>query len=319
MKDAPNHVGRDHNRNNNGGRYAYVTLFSHDSYLPGVLALQRSAVRVGLRYPLIVMTTQSVSQTAADAIRREGCEIRMATPFKPDGVDHSQYVRALYAECWNKLRMWEWEEFDRLVYLDADMVMRRNIDHLFELPDNAALYAVGDCYGGRETAEERNACCHFRPDTTPQYFNAGFYVMRPNKKELVQMEAALATGSVAVGRFAEQDFLNGYFTGSWIHLPYTYNAQKRIKFHHTDLWCLEDVHVIHFVDEKPWSHPYSEENKAYAEIVEFWWEVYTCSHPPCEKEGCSSSLPTSISTGLNVAGPRPHVASEPVIDFIPAS
>jgi hypothetical protein len=27
--------------------------------------------------------------------------------------------------------------------------------------------------------EERNACCHFTPEATPEYFNAGFYVMTP--------------------------------------------------------------------------------------------------------------------------------------------
>lgn len=28
-------------------------------------------------------------------------------------VDHSEYKRSLYLECWNKLRMWEMTEWDR--------------------------------------------------------------------------------------------------------------------------------------------------------------------------------------------------------------
>ena len=40
----------------------------------------------------------------------------------------------------------------RLVYLDADMIVCRNIDHLFDLPAGG-FYAVGDCYGGREYGE----------------------------------------------------------------------------------------------------------------------------------------------------------------------
>jgi inositol 3-alpha-galactosyltransferase len=188
-------------------------------------------------------------------------------------VDASRYVRSLYAECWAKLRMWEWQgEFERLIYLDADMLVLKNIDHLFDLPP-APLYAVGDCYGGREDAEEREACCHFAPDTQPAYFNAGFLVIAPSRAELAGMAAALAAGAVGVGRFAEQDFLNGYFAGRWSHLPYVYNAQKCIKFHHPQLWCLPQVAVLHFVDEKPWSHRHSAENQAYRELCDLWWSM----------------------------------------------
>jgi hypothetical protein len=34
------------------------------------------------------------------------------------------------------------------VYLDADMIVLRNMDHLFAL--GPGFFAVGDCYGGRE-------------------------------------------------------------------------------------------------------------------------------------------------------------------------
>ena len=130
--------------------------------------------------------------------------------------------------------MWNYDdEYDRLIYLDADMVLLKNIDHLFVAP-GTTLYAVGDCYGGRHDEWERNACCHFTPEKHPDYFNAGFYVMTPDKKELAAMEAALRGEEMAAAewRFAEQDFLNVYFAGRWKHLPYIYNAQKRIKDHH---------------------------------------------------------------------------------------
>lgn len=29
------------------------------------------------------------------------------------GIDHSEYKRSLYLECWNKLRMWEMTQYDR--------------------------------------------------------------------------------------------------------------------------------------------------------------------------------------------------------------
>ncbi|KAI7845862.1 hypothetical protein COHA_000596 [Chlorella ohadii] len=259
-----------------------------DAYLPGVQALARSLRLVRTRYPLIVMYTRTCSQSALEALASEpGVQLQFTEQFEADGVDHSEYKRSLYLECWNKLRMWEMTQYDRLVYLDADMILLKHTDHLFELPPG--FYAVGDCYGGREFEEERNSCCHFTPDATPEYFLA----------ELEEMKAALREGRVRVRFFAEQDFLNGFFKGQWRHLPYCYNGQKRIKVHHPDLWDMADIYVIHYVDEKPWSHRYSEENLAYKEECDYWrvmgmgWDVFEGRLAP-------QSLPRrQMSTGLD--------------------
>jgi hypothetical protein len=80
------------------GRFAYVTLLSDERYLTGVRALARSARLHRLRHPLIVMATASVSEaTAARLTVEEGLGVRRVTRFLPAGVDHSRYMRALYA------------------------------------------------------------------------------------------------------------------------------------------------------------------------------------------------------------------------------
>ncbi|PSC72665.1 glycosyl transferase isoform B [Micractinium conductrix] len=279
-----------------GRRFAYVTLLTKDGYLPGVQALARSLRLVGGRYPMIVMYTKGVGQSALGALRDEGLHLQFTEQFEAEGVDHREYKRSLYLECWNKLRMWEMVEYDRLIYLDADMILLRSIDHLFELPHG--FYAVGDCYGGRDEEEERNSCCHFRPDETPDYFNAGFYVMSPSLAELAEMKRALEEGRCPVRFFAEQDFLNAYFKGRWRHLPWAYNGQKRIKYHHPDLWSMDELFVIHYVDEKPWSHRYSADNLGYRAECDYWWDVFEGCLPPA-----AAQVPTrQLSTGLDRAG-----------------
>jgi hypothetical protein len=39
--------------------------------------------------------------------------------------------------------------------------------------------------------------------------------------------------------------------GRWRHLPWSYNGQKRIKWHHPDLWDLANVYVIHYGALRP--------------------------------------------------------------------
>ncbi|KAL4457668.1 hypothetical protein ABPG75_012533 [Micractinium tetrahymenae] len=296
-----------------GQRFAYVTLLTKDAYLPGVQALYRSMQVVGCRYPLIVMFTKGVSQAALDAVSREGMTLYFTEQFAAEGVDHSEYKRSLYLECWNKLRMWEMTEWDRLVYLDADMILLRSTDHLFDLPPG--FCAVGDCYGGREFEEERNSCCHFTPDATPDYFNAGFYVMTPSLDELGEMRRALKEGRCPVRFFAEQDFLNGFFKGRWRHLPLAYNGQKRIKFHHPDQWSMDSLYIIHYVDEKPWSHRYSEENLQYREENDYWWDVFEGRLAPAARQ-----LPErQMSAGLDRPGLLEGTAGSPLLANVAAT
>ena len=41
-------------------------------------------------------------------------------------------------------------------------------------------------------------------------------------------------------------FLAMLLQGRWRHLPHAYNAQKRIKYHHPELWDLSQIAVIHY-------------------------------------------------------------------------
>lgn len=126
-------------------------------------------------------------------------------------VDHSQHYKlAFYAECWTKLRMWEMEEHERLIYLDADMLVCRNIDHLFHLP-HSFFWAAPDCAAGRKTQAERDACALLRAccGEQPDYFNAGMFVMTPCLEQLEDFGEALDSAPIA--GYAEQDFLNHYF------------------------------------------------------------------------------------------------------------
>ena len=91
-------------------------------------------------------------------------------------------------------------------------------------------------------------------------------------------------------RFAEQDFLNVYFQNRWKAHPYKYNAQKRIKLHHPSLWNLNDVAVLHYIDDKPWTKGSQENELYYKEEVELWWRIF---HGPTFSLGPHSLLKRS--------------------------
>lgn len=94
--------------------------------------------------------------------------------FPHAAEEGSKYAWMHYTECWNKLHMWRLEQYSKVVYLDADMIVLRNLDHLFKLEDG--FWAACDCYHGRDAEEEHARCPHYQAADGVQggaYFNAG--------------------------------------------------------------------------------------------------------------------------------------------------
>jgi len=297
-------------------KYAYATLLTRDTYFPGVKALLRSLVRVRAQHPLVVMyTAEILSQNAINALEREGCVMKAVIRYIPPLGSHdtSLYKLQLYQECWTKLRMWEMTEYERLVYLDADMVVLHNIDHLFSC-DKHVFAAAPDCSYGRESQLERDGCClfgqsisdeeekkegdqkstksiqcHSNHAKAPHYFNAGLFVMTPDASMFDQFHSILRCpqlGPHVVQKYAEQDLLNYVYCSDMHWLDWGYNAQKGIKLHHPQLWSKAynnnsnkkerdtAIKVLHYTDKKPWSDRWHEENKAHRDICDLWWDIY---------------------------------------------
>lgn len=83
-------------------------------------------------------------------------------------------------------------EYKKTIYLDGDIQVFGNIDHLFDLPDNY-FYAVMDCFCEKtwsHTPQFQIGYCQQCPDKVqwpshfgtkpPLYFNAGMFVYEPN-------------------------------------------------------------------------------------------------------------------------------------------
>jgi len=83
-------------------------------------------------------------------------------------------------------------EYSKMIYLDGDIQVFENIDHLFDLPDNY-FYAVMDCFCEKtwsHSPQYKVGYCQQCPDKVkwpaelgpkpPLYFNAGMFVYEPN-------------------------------------------------------------------------------------------------------------------------------------------
>lgn len=88
---------------------------------------------------------------------------------------------------------WQLVEYEKLIYLDGDIQVFKNIDHLFDLP-NGYFYAVMDCFceaSWSKTPQYKIGYCQQCPEKVQWptaelgplpslYFNAGFFVYEPS-------------------------------------------------------------------------------------------------------------------------------------------
>ncbi|KAM0914179.1 hypothetical protein ACQ4PT_011714 [Festuca glaucescens] len=197
---------------------------------------------------------------------------------------------AYYVINYSKLRIWEFVEYERMVYLDADIQVFDNIDELFDLP-RGHFYAVMDCFCEKtwsHTPQYQIGYCQQCPDKVAWpaaemgpppalYFNAGMFVHEPS---MATAKALLDTLRVSpTTPFAEQDFLNMFFREQYKPIPLVYNLVLAMLWRHPENVQLEKVNAVHYcaAGSKPWRFTGKEANMDREDIktlVRNWWEIY---------------------------------------------
>uniref|UniRef100_A0ACD5Z9I9 Uncharacterized protein n=1 Tax=Avena sativa TaxID=4498 RepID=A0ACD5Z9I9_AVESA len=269
---------------------AYVTfLAGSGDYWKGVVGLAKGLRAVKSAYPLVVAVLQDVPEPHRRTLLDQGCIIREIAPVYPP-ESQTKFIMASYVVNYSKLRIWEFVEYERMVYLDADTQVYDNIDHLFDL-EAGSLYAVKDCFCEKpwsHTPQYKIGYCQQCPDrvawpegTTPApplYFNSGMFVYEPS---LATARALLDKLAITEpGPFADQDFLNMFFEDVYKPIPTVYNLILVMLWRHPENVELGKVKVVHYCGTggtKPWSFTGKEVNMDRGDIkmlVKKWWDIY---------------------------------------------
>lgn len=270
--------------------FAWVTLLTQPDYLVGVKALHRSLKQSETRWPLVVMTTDAIPLADREDLQAQGCVIHHVDPLYPRDDLDQYYASAQFGEVWTKLRAWQLTECERVVFLDADMLVLQNMDELFtlDLGDNqlAACHACR-CNPNKIAsypASWQPKACHYTwqdrgepaPAELDNYLNGGFLVLKPDNAVFKALEQRIAAiDDLSAYAFSEQDLLNEVFEGRWLVLPYIYNALKTLPFQHSQMWQGDEVKNLHYILAKPWNRdldqPEIERDRYYA-LDKLWWE-----------------------------------------------
>ena len=228
--------------------YAFYTLVARDKYVNGAVCMYKS-LKEKTCFPLIAMICDlpdsSIKQLTDHGIICRPVEKIESTKA---GIGDNKSRLNDFTYTYTKLHIFSYEEHDRIIFLDSDLIVIKSLDHLFqEVTSNFAACA----------------CTPYWEDR----FNSGVMVIRPDKEIFEDMMAKKDTLFTYDG--SDQGFLNTYFK-DWQKLDIKYNAGKRIFSETPDHWAAIDHHVIHFVGAKPWLGGES----GYEELERLWFKYY---------------------------------------------
>ncbi|KAL2468694.1 Galactinol synthase 2 [Forsythia ovata] len=310
---------------------AYVTfLAGNGDYVKGVVGLAKGLRKVNTAYPLVVAVLPDVPEEHRRILVNQGCIVRQIEPVYPP-ENHTQFAMAYYVINYSKLRIWEFVEYSKMIYLDGDIQVYDNIDHLFDLPDGQ-FYAVMDCFCEKtwsHTPQYKIGYCQQCPDRVkwdeglgpkpPLYFNAGMFVFEPCLTTYYDLLQTLKITPPTP--FAEQDFLNMFFKDIYKPIPNIYNLVLAMLWRHPENVKLDQVKVVHYcaAGSKPWRYTGKEEHMDREDIkmlVKKWWDIYNnaaldyiATSPAATTAARGQVAEAKLTAALTEAG---------VIHFIPA-
>ena len=251
---------------------AYATVLSTDSYLPGTLALFESIKRTKpMINNFVVVVNENIKKETRDRLQEEGYIVIEKPKIEvPQEIKNKNRILPYWNNTFDKFNLFDLTDFDKIVYLDSDIYVRKNIDELFDKPNMSAVIA-GKSYPGNESWNE---------------LNSGLMVIEPQKglrealinkmnsmvkrKRILKNSVSHTKGSffskvnllksLIVKRFqgvGDQDVLEEFF--NWkdkpeLHLDEGYNVFANYSDYYASKFGNDNLACIHFIGRnKPWN------------------------------------------------------------------
>ncbi|MDP3896247.1 MAG: glycosyltransferase [Mesorhizobium sp.] len=256
--------------------HAYASLVTNPDYAMGALALVRSLRLTGTKADLVVLHTGAVDTATLAPLAALGARLVPADLLPTSDAFNDRHARQnIHAQNpftkgrkpgfhtpldnFAKLRLWQLTNYERVVFLDADTLVLRNIDVLFSYPEFSAAPNV------YETLADFHR------------LNSGVFVAKPSAATFDAMLANLDAPGAWWPR-TDQSFLAAFFP-RWNGLPVFFNMLQYVWFNLPELWDWKSISVIHYQYEKPWEtdHPKADRLRP---LIDLWHTYHSGAAVP---------------------------------------
>ena len=212
-------------------REAYVTVLHYSEvYVCGDITLAQSLVQTSTKRDLVILIDKSISLPKREALIAAGWQIRLIKRIRNPRAEKGSYNEYNYS----KFRLWQLTDYDKLVFIDSDIIVLRNLDLLFHFPQITATGNDGSIFNSGIMVIEPSICT--------------FRTLMGLRKEITSYNGG------------DQGFLNEVFVW-WHRLPRRVNFLKNFWSNTTleinkknNLFGSDPpkLYSIHYLGLKPW-------------------------------------------------------------------
>ena len=176
---------------------AYMTLLGSDNYLVGTLALVQSLKSVKSKYPIIVIVTDNVSNESLQVLKNKHIDfVKIGKVNISNKVieDNKKQGYSNWSNTFSKLVIFGQTQYEKIVFLDSDMLILKNVDDLFN-KDSLSAVVAGKSYPGNSDWKD---------------LNSGTMVIVPKTGEDKRLLDLVENNNLS-GKFGDQDIIQlGY-------------------------------------------------------------------------------------------------------------
>lgn len=283
---------------------SFVTLATNDNYVLGALTLAHSLKQVSTTRSLTVLITNNVTPSLQDLMRSVFDNVVTVDVMdSKDTVNLELLKRPELGVTFTKLHCWRLVQFKKCVFLDADTLVLKNVDELFEREEFSAATDIG----------------------WPDCFNSGVFVFKPSLDTYLNLlKFSVSSGSFDGG---DQGLLNSFFSDwstseSSRRLPFIYNMTTNVSYSYAPAFSQfrSNVKIVHFIGaQKPWYNTYNVDSETVVgkvttyecEHLNMWWSIFVKNVFP----NLDNEIKQRVNSQLikkevpNTSNPAPFVAS----------
>ena len=256
----------------------WLTIVVDENFASSALVLGHSIRTFSCQKNMIALISETVSERTRKALQSVGWKTRLVEEMDCNWLDAKlggdrnsgllgkplgYRIRGTHT----RFHAWNYTQYSKIIYADADYMLMTNIDRLFDIPDDFA------------------AAPSSRPGVVNPAFNAGFLVFRPDAtyyQEIMNLWVDTTRKDTCPD---DQVLLWHYYadSGNWKALPFSFNVRILI---YRPLNSFHFAVALHYHPPKPWSancRPSRKEASDYDRpilvpddmVLIFWKNLYT--------------------------------------------